>query len=192
MDCCQNGLSFPARAQGRDVIILVITAGGQRHEHLKILKRLATGAESLRSDNHVLPMLEEFGFQDIVFGIFPRVAVSLDRAICSWPKNSVEDVVYMFMEALEVSMDGWINECLMTILTVTGSDFHSPEEHCSPCNCSSAICMDNTEKPFLGPFPGQFPAWVASGIVTLQDNETSSSILDWLRDSNIFWGQYQA
>ena len=109
MDCCQNGLSFPARAKGHDVIIRVITAGGQGDEHLKILKRLATGVESLRSDNHVLPMLDEFAFQDIVFGIFPRVAVSLDRAICSWPKNSVEDVVYMFMQALEVSTNEWRN-----------------------------------------------------------------------------------
>ena len=70
-----------------------------------ILKRLAADVESLRSDNHVLPMLEEFAFQDIVFGIFPRIAVSLDRSVCSWPKNSVEDVVDMLMQALEVRMN---------------------------------------------------------------------------------------
>jgi hypothetical protein len=50
-------------------------------------------------------MLEEFAFQDIVFGIFPRIAVSLDRSVCSWPKNSVEDVVDMLMQALEVRMN---------------------------------------------------------------------------------------
>jgi hypothetical protein len=55
------------------------------------------------SDNHVLPMIQEFRYQDIVFGIFPKIAVSMDRSVSSWPKNSVEDVLDMFMQALEVS-----------------------------------------------------------------------------------------
>ena len=76
----QNGLSCPARSRdGNDVIIQIITAGGQGDKDLKILKRLAADVESLQSDNHVLPMLEEFAFQDIAFGIFPRIAVSLDK-----------------------------------------------------------------------------------------------------------------
>ena len=57
----QNGLSCPARSRdGNDVIIQIITAGGQGDKDLKILKRLAADVESLQSDNHVLPMLEEF------------------------------------------------------------------------------------------------------------------------------------
>jgi len=97
-----TGLSCPARGRdGRDVIIRVITAGGQGKNHLKILRMIAAGVDSLRGDNHVLPMIRGFQYHDIVFGVFPRIAVSLDRSVSSWPKNSVEDVLDMFMQALE-------------------------------------------------------------------------------------------
>jgi hypothetical protein len=85
------------------VIIRVITAGGQGSNHLKILRMVAAGVDSFMSDNHVLPMIQEFRYQDIVFGIFPKIAASMDRSVSSWPKNSVEDVLDMFMQALEVS-----------------------------------------------------------------------------------------
>jgi len=46
-------------------------------------------------------MLQELVCEDIVFGVFPKIAVSMDRSICSWPKNSVDDVVDMIKQALE-------------------------------------------------------------------------------------------
>jgi hypothetical protein len=47
-------------------------------------------------------MLQELVYQDITFGIFPRVTVCMERSICSWPKNSVEDILDMIMQGLEV------------------------------------------------------------------------------------------
>jgi hypothetical protein len=47
-------------------------------------------------------MFQELVHEDIVFGVFPRIAVSMDRSICSWPKNSVDDILDMIKQALEV------------------------------------------------------------------------------------------
>jgi len=84
------------------VIIRLIVAGGQGHDHHRILKKIATAPEVLRHDSHVLPMLQELVYQDLVFAIFPKVSVGMDESICCWPKNSVGDILDMIMQALEV------------------------------------------------------------------------------------------
>ena len=57
-----------------DVIIRVIVIGNERHDHLKILRTIATGENNLLSTNHTtLPMFMKFQFRDIVFGILPMV-----------------------------------------------------------------------------------------------------------------------
>jgi hypothetical protein len=100
----QNALSYVARRRdGLDVVVRVLTAGGQGDNHRRILKRIACGQEVLLQDNHVLPLLYELVYQDITFGIFPRVSVCMERSICSWPKNSVGDVLDMIMRALSDS-----------------------------------------------------------------------------------------
>ena len=88
---------------GLDVIIRVIVIRNEGHEHLKILRTIATGENSLLSTNHTLPMFREFQFEDIVFGIFPLVGARMSRAFGFWPKNSVGDIIDMLMQMLEVS-----------------------------------------------------------------------------------------
>jgi hypothetical protein len=60
-------------------------------------------------------MLQEVVYQDMIFGVFPKIAVSMDRSICSWPKNSVEDILDMICQALEVRH---LSMGLQPILTV--------------------------------------------------------------------------
>ena len=48
-------------------------------------------------------MFIEFQFEDIVFGIFPKVGAEMLYAFGFWPKNSVGDIIDMLMQMLEVS-----------------------------------------------------------------------------------------
>jgi hypothetical protein len=99
----QNALSCPARSkEGRDVVIRVMVVRDEGWDHLRILRRLATGPQSMLVKNHIIPLLQELSYQDMIFGVFPRMAVSMDRSVCSWPKNSVEDILDMICQALEV------------------------------------------------------------------------------------------
>ncbi|PBK71911.1 hypothetical protein ARMSODRAFT_794958 [Armillaria solidipes] len=86
---------------GRDFAIRVIVIGNEGHDHLRILRKLATGPVSLISENHTLPMEAEFAFEDIIFGFFPKVGAPMDEAFGYWAQNSVGDVLDMIMQALE-------------------------------------------------------------------------------------------
>ncbi|KAF8150588.1 kinase-like domain-containing protein [Crassisporium funariophilum] len=97
-----NPLQRAARTRdGHDVIIRVIVIGNEGHNHLNLLRNIATGKDSLLSSNHTLPMLAEFHFEDITFGIFPKVGGSVMDAYSYWAKNSVGDIVEMLMQMLE-------------------------------------------------------------------------------------------
>ncbi|KAG5638071.1 hypothetical protein H0H81_002039, partial [Sphagnurus paluster] len=97
-----NPLSRAIRTpDGHDVIVRIIVMGNEGHEHLKILRKLGTGETSLFSNNHTLPMFGEFQFEDITFGIFPKVGGAMRDAWYYWAKNSVGDVVDMIMQMLE-------------------------------------------------------------------------------------------
>ena len=99
-----NGSSRPARTRdGLDVVIRVIVIGDEGKDHLKLLRTIATGENSLFSNNHALPMFAEFQFEDIIFGIFPKVGGEMSYAYDCWAKNSVGDIVEMLMQMLEVS-----------------------------------------------------------------------------------------
>ena len=103
IDIQQNPLTRVGRTrEGHEIMIRVIVIGNEGHEHLKILRRIASGEHSLYSTNHALPMLAEFQFEDIVFGFFPKVGGSLKFAYDFWPKNSVGDIVDMILQMLEV------------------------------------------------------------------------------------------
>jgi hypothetical protein len=100
----KNGLSRPARTQdGLDIVIRVIVIGNEGHDHLKILRTIATGEKSMFSNNHALPMFAEFQFEDIIFGIFPKVGAEIAYAYGCWAENSVGDIIGMLMQMLEVS-----------------------------------------------------------------------------------------
>ena len=87
---------------GLDVIIRVIVIGKEGHDHLKILRTVATGENSLLSTNHALPMFMEFQFEDIIFGIFPKVGGEMFDVFGRWPNNSVGDIIEMLLQMLEV------------------------------------------------------------------------------------------
>ncbi len=89
---------------GHDAIVRLIVIQSEGHDHLKILRRIATGEKSLMSNNHTRPMFGEFQFEDLIFGIFPKVGSTMSEAYGRWPKNSVGDVIDMIMQMLEVSL----------------------------------------------------------------------------------------
>lgn len=95
-------------ADGRDVVIRVICVGSQGRTHLDVLKYVAKGICSVATPNHAVPLFEVFEFEDITFGIFPRVAFSMWEAYRSWPQSSVGDVLDMIMQALEVRPDEFV------------------------------------------------------------------------------------
>ncbi|KAK0236976.1 hypothetical protein EDD85DRAFT_1007503, partial [Armillaria nabsnona] len=98
----QNPLTRIGRTEdGRDFTIRVIVVGNDGHDHLRILRKLATGPVSLISENHTLPMQAEFAFKDIIFGFFPKVGAPMEEAFGYWAQNSVGDVLDMIMQALE-------------------------------------------------------------------------------------------
>ena len=47
-------------------------------------------------------MFMEFQFEDIVFGIFPKVGAEMSDAFSFWPNISVGDIIDMLMQMLEV------------------------------------------------------------------------------------------
>ena len=100
----KNGSSRPVRTrEGLDVVIRVIVIGDEGQDHLKLLRTIATGENSLFSNNHALLMIAEFLFEDIIFGIFPKVGGEMFYAYLYWAKNSVGDIIEMLMQMLEVS-----------------------------------------------------------------------------------------
>ncbi|KAG6889432.1 hypothetical protein C0995_001200 [Termitomyces sp. Mi166 len=97
-----NPLSRAVRTrEGHDVILRVIVIGQEGHENLQILRKLATGALSLCSENHTLPMFAELQFEDIIFGVFPKAGGCVVDALGAWPRNSTGDLVDMLLQMLE-------------------------------------------------------------------------------------------
>ncbi|KAG6919250.1 hypothetical protein DXG01_008046 [Tephrocybe rancida] len=98
---CLNWLKWVFRTKdGHDVVVRVITVKKEGYDHIKVLRTLATGALSFAFDNHTLPMLDEVSFEDITFGIFPRVGSGMLDAFY-WASNSAGDIIDMIMQALE-------------------------------------------------------------------------------------------
>ncbi|THV00294.1 hypothetical protein K435DRAFT_657502, partial [Dendrothele bispora CBS 962.96] len=104
--CHPLPLSRIARTRdGTDVLIRAITVHGGGYDHLLILRQLSRSPNSLLSQNHALHMLDEIESPSVpvTFGIFPLVGSSLSDAVnpSLWPKNSLGDVMEMFLQALE-------------------------------------------------------------------------------------------
>jgi hypothetical protein len=53
-------------------------------------------------------MFTEFYFDDIVFGIFPKVGTTMEDAYGFWAKNSVGDIIDMLIEESEVILGSHI------------------------------------------------------------------------------------
>jgi hypothetical protein len=113
----------------------VIVIKSEGHDHLKILKRLAVGENSLLSNNHTLPMIAELQFEDIILGVFPKVGAGLRNAYGSWTKNSVGDIIDMVMQMLEVSFR--VPTALDIFNTdIKGTCIYPQPENCTSCECS--------------------------------------------------------
>ncbi len=99
----QNHSCYAATAtDGRIVILRVLKIGEEGRQHLNLLRYLARAPPALFSTNHTLPLLQEIEFEDITFGVFPRVGQGMTDAYHFWAKNSVGDLIEMILQMLEV------------------------------------------------------------------------------------------
>jgi len=102
--CVWNGLSHAAsRRDGRDFILRIITAGGQGHDHLRIIQRLSSPPDIFQYKNHILPMVDQVVFEDITIGLFPRLNYNIQDVGFPDQQVSIEDILYVVLQALEVS-----------------------------------------------------------------------------------------
>ncbi|PPQ68749.1 hypothetical protein CVT25_012843, partial [Psilocybe cyanescens] len=86
----------------RDVVLRVITASGEGQTHLRILRRLSAPPDFLLSSNHILPILYQIIFEDIVILAVPKVIFNFCEIFDPYYSNSVEDALYMVLQAFEV------------------------------------------------------------------------------------------
>ncbi|KAI0766325.1 hypothetical protein BD413DRAFT_615127 [Trametes elegans] len=86
---------------GRSVVIRVLAIGEKGRETIELLQTISRGPYSLVTWNHAIPLLELIDFEDITFGVFPRVGSRLVEAYGIWAENSVGDIVDMIMQCLE-------------------------------------------------------------------------------------------
>ncbi|KAK6981336.1 hypothetical protein R3P38DRAFT_2578554, partial [Favolaschia claudopus] len=91
--------------------IETICAGSERQNQLRILRKLATGANVMRPSNHVLPMFEEMHFDDIVFGVFPFLTTPLDPMFFCTSWTSSENLLNLIVQMLEVRISS-LRECV--------------------------------------------------------------------------------
>ncbi|KAH9480112.1 hypothetical protein JR316_0006709 [Psilocybe cubensis] len=97
-------LHHAARMNGvRDVVLRVVSISGEGQTHLRILKRLVSPPDHMLSSNHILPILHEFSFEDIVIIAVPKLIFDLREVLHYTHSNSVEDALYMVLQALEAS-----------------------------------------------------------------------------------------
>ena len=99
-----NGLLHAARKNKRHYIIRILSAGGEGLDTLKIMRLLTTQSpDNLLSSHHIIPIVEEVMYGDIVFGVFPLLGDRVQFAMMPvLQQSSVEDIVFMIMQALEV------------------------------------------------------------------------------------------
>ncbi len=87
-----------------DVLVRVVFVGSEGHNHLNILRKIATGENSVCSNNHALPVVAELHFEDIIFCLFPKTASAVEEEYGYWAENPVGDVIEMIMQISEVSL----------------------------------------------------------------------------------------
>ncbi|KAJ2993481.1 hypothetical protein NUW54_g7712 [Trametes sanguinea] len=88
-------------ADGRSVVIRVLAIGKVGRRHIDILKIAGRGPYSLVTWNHTIPLLDLIDFEDITFGVFPKVGDTLVAAYDGWAENSLGDVLDMILQCLE-------------------------------------------------------------------------------------------
>lgn len=97
-----NGLFHAARRNKQDYVVRVMSVSGEDLHHLRLMRLLSASSDTLLSNNHILPMVSEIVYHDIVFGVFPRLGEGLITALIPEAGRSIEDSIYMVTQALEV------------------------------------------------------------------------------------------
>lgn len=124
-----NGCLHAAQKDNRHYVVRVISAGGQGQNNLHILRILSTSSpDNLLSNNHILPIVAEIVYQDIHFAVFPKVGPRIQVAMMPLvQKNTIEDIVYIIMQALEVRLYNYLINCFLLPKSsvITGSCIHS-------------------------------------------------------------------
>ena len=96
-------------------------------------------------------MFSEFEFEDIIFGVFPKVGSDMVQAYGFWAKNSVGDIVQMILQMLEVSLP--FASATLRVWTVDfhliGPRFYSRDECRPSCECSDYFSVWQIHYPFL-------------------------------------------
>lgn len=83
-------------------MVRVLAIGEHGRDHVEILKTASIGPYAFYEDNHNIPLLDLVNFDNITFGVFPRVGCRMQDAYGFWAKNSVGDVIDMILQCLEV------------------------------------------------------------------------------------------
>ena len=87
------------------MVVRVVCIAEEGKDHLKLLRKLSKATRSLLIENHIVPLWGEAQFEDIVFTICPLVGHSMEDCYGCWAKNSVGDIIDMFIQALEVRVN---------------------------------------------------------------------------------------
>ncbi|KAK7029803.1 kinase-like domain-containing protein [Favolaschia claudopus] len=153
-----NGLVCAARhKKGFDVAIKTICAGGQGQSQLRILRKLATGADAMRPTNHVLPMFEEIHLDDIVFGVFPYLTTTLDNSLFCTELCTAGDMINVMLQMLEATIfihdrliahqDLFINNFLCEYLPCSLAERHAMPPRVFLIDFESAVDFPADSRP---------------------------------------------
>ncbi|KAJ3017152.1 hypothetical protein NUW54_g650 [Trametes sanguinea] len=144
-------------ADGRSVVIRVLAIGKVGRRHIDILKIAGRGPYSLVTWNHTIPLLDLIDFEDITFGVFPKVGDTLVAAYDGWAENSLGDVLDMILQCLEVSIQLSRSFSMLRLTRREGTGFRAWHAHCAPGTSSSIqedfeltpACQDAFKDNFL-------------------------------------------
>lgn len=84
-------------------MVRIVAIGDEGKTHMDILRSIAQGVISLRTDNHSVPLWQEVHLEDIVFAVSPFVGATVAHSYALHVKNSVGDIVDMILQCLEAS-----------------------------------------------------------------------------------------
>ncbi|KAK0451264.1 kinase-like domain-containing protein [Desarmillaria tabescens] len=89
-------------SRGGDKLVRVMVHKNVGQNDLDIVRSLSRSRHILAENNHILPLLDELHFGDIVFGVFPLLkGPNLSGAMHLGSLNSVDDIMHLLLQAFE-------------------------------------------------------------------------------------------
>ena len=76
--------------------------GSRGREHVEILQLVAQSYYGTTNTNHAIPLLDLIDFEDVTFGVFPRIGFPCRDLTSSMFMNSVGDIVDVLLQCIEV------------------------------------------------------------------------------------------